>query len=719
MTSNRSVIEAGESPAHTELTDGDEHGDAIPSPEPTVARPRRIRPRPPVQPPLRADLSGSQPIRGRRPGDWYVRIVRQQSHDFDLAGPGHLVATDAAFVPRGPIGRRLQAVKRRVIGKPIPTALEHEERLTKVKALAVFSSDALSSVAYATEEIMKVLILAGIAALSLTLPVAFTIVVLLTIVVVSYRQTIRAYPSGGGSYIVAKDNLGQLPGLTAAASLLADYVLTVSVSVAAGVVALTSLEPALLPHKVALSIGAVTLITLANLRGVRESGTIFAAPTYAFIVIMFALIGYGLVRLATGGLSYTAPESAVPAEARATTLFLLMAAFAQGCTAMTGTEAISNGVSAFRKPESSNARATLAAMGVLLATMFLGLTFLAQRIGVRPAEESVLSQVGRTVFGQGPIWVALQIATAVILLLAANTAFADFPRLASILAQDGYVPRAFRSRGDRLAFSAGIVCLAALSAGLLVVFGGSLDHLIPLYAIGVFTSFSLSQTGMVVHWLKSREPNWQRSAVINGVGATATGIVTLVIAVTKFSHGAWLVMILIPLMVLGFQKIHGHYVRTTAELAADTQPAAVPQATTMVVPIAEINRVALRTLAYATSLSDDVIAVHVASDQADLDRMRAEWDDSNPGVDLVLIESPYRSVVVPLLHYLDEVAAQRPGATLTVILPEFVARRWWEHLLHNQTALRLKASLLLRPNTVVTSVPYHLERRAYREAGGP
>lgn len=653
---------------------------------------------------------GKEQVRGQHPGDRYVRVVRPQSEDFEHAGPGHLVATDDAFAARGSIGRRLQRTKRVLIGTPIKTAKEHEERLTKVKALAVFSSDALSSVAYATEEIMKVLVLAGAAAFSLTLPISFVIVILLAIVVVSYRQTISAYPSGGGSYIVASDNLGTLPALTAAASLLTDYVLTVSVSVAAGVLALTSLEPALLSHKVLLSVGAVALITVANLRGVRESGSIFAIPTYVFIILMYGLIGYGVYRVATGGMHYAPPDPVVPVGSRSVALFLLLSAFAQGCTAMTGTEAISNGIPAFKKPESSNARTTLVAMGVLLATMFIGLSYLAQHLGVRPAEESVLSQVGRTVFGKGPIWVALQIATALILILAANTAFADFPRLASILARDGFVPRAFRSRGDRLAFTVGIACIAVLSSLLLVVFGGSLDHLIPLYAVGVFTSFTLSQAGMVVHWRRERSSNWRRSALVNGVGAVATGLVTLVIGVTKFAHGAWLILILIPLLIVGFQAIHGHYARATKELAAQTplDPDAIDHA--IVVPIAAVNRVARQTLAYARSLSDNVIAVHLTDEEAEVSRMRAAWNELGTDVQLIIIESPYRSVVEPLLHYLDEIERQRPGAMLTVVLPEFVARHWWEQLLHNQTALRLKAALLFRPGTVVVSVPYHLER---------
>lgn len=649
-------------------------------------------------------------VQGQRPGDKYVRVVRHQSGRFSQAGPGHLVATDRAFEARGTLARRFQRAKRVVIGSPIASAQEHEQRLTKVKALAVFSSDALSSVAYATEEIMKVLILAGAGALSLTLPISIVIVTLLVVVVISYRQTIAAYPSGGGSYIVASDNLGELPGLTAAASLLTDYVLTVSVSIAAGILALTSLEPALLTYKVELALGAVVLITVANLRGIRESGSIFAIPTYAFVVLMLSLIGVGLYKVFSGDLNYVAPETAIPTGSRSVALFLLLSAFAQGCTAMTGTEAISNGVPAFKKPEPQNARTTLVAMGLLLGVMFIGLSFLAQHIGIRPAEESVLSQVGRTIFGRGPIWVVLQFATALILVLAANTAFADFPRLASILARDGYLPRAFRSRGDRLAFSVGIIALAIMASALLVIFAGSLDHLIPLYAVGVFTSFTLSQSGMVIHWKRLNGTYLSHAGIVNGGGAIATGIVTMVIAATKFTHGACIVLILIPLLIVLFKAIRGHYDRSDLELAAYTPLDAREIEHVIVVPIAATNRIARHTLAYARSLSPNVTAIHVANDDEEIAAMRESWEALGSDVQLVIIESPYRSVLPPFLRYLDEIERANPRSTITVVLPEFVAHHWWEQVLHNQTALRMKASLLFRTNTVVISVPYHLER---------
>jgi amino acid transporter len=649
-----------------------------------------------------------QAVQGVRPGDRYVRVLRPPHVERLAGGPGLFVRR-----PRESDHGVMHRVRRLLIGRPIATEHEHEERLTKVKALAVFSSDALSSVAYATEEIMKIAVLGGVAALSYTLPISLVIVALLIIVVASYRQTIRAYPSGGGSYIVASSNLGPLPGLTAAAALLIDYVLTVSVSIAAGVLALTSLSPGLRPYVVELAVGAVILITIANLRGIRESGSIFAIPTYAFVLLMYGLIAWGLFRLGHGGMQYTPPASALQPGARSVGIFLLLAAFAQGCTAMTGTEAISNGVPAFKKPEAANARITLVAMGALLGTMFIGLSFLAQHLGIRPADESVLSQVGRTVFGKGPIWVALQIATALILILAANTAFADFPRLASILAKDRYLPRAFQFRGDRLAFTMGIGTLAFLSATLLVIFKGSIDGLIPLYAVGVFTSFTLSQAGMVVHWRNVRGPGWRKSAIVNGIGMVATGIVTIVIAATKFLHGAWLVVVLIPLFILLLRAIHNHYVHLEASRRAETPLKPQEIVVRAIVPIADLGVQAKQAVAYASAVTKDnahVVAVHVTDDLDAAEAMWRGWDAWAPGPHLEIVESPFRSLMGPLLAYVDEIKADYPHDTITVVLPEFVSSHWWEQLLHNQTSLRIKAALLFHPGIVVTNVPYHLGR---------
>ncbi|MEA2639654.1 MAG: hypothetical protein QOF51_1048, partial [Chloroflexota bacterium] len=658
------------------------------------------------------ELEWRETVRGVKPGNRYVRITHTS---FARTGRGRIVSKPGYDQPSAGPGLLFNRLKRVLVGQPIPTAREAHERLTKVKALAVFSSDVLSSVAYATEEIMKVLVLAGVGMLSLTWPISIIIVVLLGIVVVSYRQTVQAYPSGGGSYIVASDNLGMLSGLTAASSLLIDYVLTVAVSVAAGIAAITSLMPDLLPWTVPMGVGAVLLIMLGNLRGIRESGTIFAAPTYAFVLAMYVMIAFGLFRLWRGDWTYVPAASVLTPGNQSLGLFLLMAAFAQGCSAMTGTEAVSNGVPAFKPPEWKNARATLVAMGALLGSMFLGTSFLAVHMGILPAtDETVVSQLGRTVFGTGPMWGFLQVTTMLILVLAANTAFADFPRLSSILARDRFLPRVFQFRGDRLAFSTGIFALSGLSILLLIVFRGSVDALIPLYAVGVFLSFTLSQAGMVRHWRRERGRNWRRSALINGTGAVATGIVALVIATTKFVHGAWLVVLLIPLMIAALSAIHSHYVRLERARRAETPTPSQRITVRAVVPVADLGAEDHAALAYARAIAADeqhVIAVHVADDPQAADGLRAEWEESGPGAELVIIESPYRSLLGPLLAYIDALQATHPDETITVIVPEFVPSRWWEHLLHNQTALRLKAALLFHPGIVVANVPYHMSEK--------
>jgi amino acid transporter len=666
------------------------------------------------------DLEWRETVQGRRPGDRFVRVAKHKG--FARLRSGYLVPRPGTGEPTRGVGLALARAKHALLGSPIPTAREAHERLNKLRALAVFSSDALSSVAYGGEEIMKVLILVSVGALSLMLPISLVIVVLLAIVVLSYRQTIKAYPSGGGSYIVASDNLGMFPGLTAAGALLIDYVLTVSVSVAAGVAALTSMVPDWLPYTVPMAVVAVVLITLANLRGIRESGTIFAAPTYLFVGMMYLLIGIGLFRLMTGDYVYSPADSVRQAGAQSLTIFLVLRAFAQGCSAMTGTEAISNGVPAFKAPEAANARATLVWMGVLLGTMFFGMNYLAAHMGILPAsDETVLSQVGRVVFGTGPLYILLQIATALILVLAANTSFADFPRLSSILARDRFLPRMFQFRGDRLAFTTGIAALALLSIVLLIVFNGSVDQLIPLYAIGVFLSFTLSQSGMVVHWRRLRGANWRRSALTNGLGALATAIVTAVIAVTKFADGAWLVVLLIPLLIGGFYAIHTHYRKLDGARRAETPLLPEEVVVRVVVPVAEVNVPARQALAYARAIAPDdghVVAVHVTDDVAEADTLCRQWEEWEPGVELLIIESPYRSLTGPLLAYIDALKETHPHDTLTVIIPELVASHWWEHLLHNHTALRLKANLLFHPGIVVANVPYHLASRPAASVGG-
>ena len=834
-------------------------------------------------------------VKGSRPGDESVRLVPPRQRAFRRVRGGLLEATKVTLIPRNSSER----LKRLLIGEPIATAQAEHERLTNFKALAVLSSDAISSVAYATEAILITLVAAGSGNLGVTLPISFAIVGLLAIVAISYRQTIPAYPNGGGSYIVAKDNLGTLPGLIAAASLMIDYVLTVAVSVSAGVQALATLFPTLSPTLVIITIDVVLVmvITIVNLRGLRESGTIFAIPTYIFIVSALLLIAVGCIKSfliqhqpIIGHYQYVAAIEPL-------SVFLILRSFAAGCSAMTGVEAISNGVPAFKKPETRNAAITLTWMATILGTLFIGLTLLATsyHIEANPAgNPTVIGQIAQQVF-TGPLffmYLVFQFATLLILVLAANTSYSDFPRLASLLARDDFLPHQFAFRGDRFAFSIGITFLAVLAGLLLIVFRGNTTQLINLYAVGVFISFTLSQSGMVRHWwrLRREQKGWQRSMVINGIGALTTLLVALVIATTKFLEGAWIVVVLIPLLVLMFTGISHHYkyveheritslplhpqdirhrlIVPIAELnhaskqalayarsispqvtavnvavnrrKADALRAAwdewqtslsahelssldiidpgnreppyplldyfdlahrTPQATPpswsqllplldyfdavhqqypeetltvvlpevvesslrrlfyspkilrlkatlffrqdvvvtnvslhqrastgniptlpkevrhrFIVPIAELDRAAMASLAYARSTSPHVIAAHVAIDAHEVEVVRSKWEDlqkqipKEEGVQLVVIESPYRSLARPLLTYIDTVQELHPEETLTVILPEFVVAHWWEYPLHNQTAVRLKAALLDRPSIVVTDIPRHLRR---------
>jgi amino acid transporter len=590
----------------------------------------------------------------------------------------------------------------------MPLAQARHERLRKRVALAVFSSDALSSVAYATEEILLVLVLAGTSALAVSLPIAFAIIGLLAIVTISYQQTIHAYPNGGGSYIVARDNLGDVPGLVAAGALLVDYVLTVAVSVAAGVAAITSAFPALQTHKVALGVACVATIAFANIRGVRESGRVFAVPTYFFLLSFAVLLFGGTYRVLTG--TVPAAEEVVPA-AHPLTWFLVLRAFSSGCTAMTGTEAISNGIPAFRTPESRNAAVTLGWMAVILATPFVGITVLAVTLGVAPREaETVVSQIARRLFGSGVVYYAIQAATALILVLAANTSFADFPRLSSLLARDRFVPRQFANLGERLVFSNGILVLATLAAILLVLFGGDTHALIPLYAVGVFVSFTLSQGGMVRRWWRIRGPRWHGRLAVNGIGAMATGIVAVVIAVTKFAHGAWIVILVIPLLVLVFLAMRRHYDEVAAQLSLDGWEGPRVMEHTVLVLVGDVHRGVVRAVQYARTLAGTapVRAVFVETDPARTARLEQKWGTWGQGVPLIVLTSPYRSLIGPFLHYVDSLQNRNPNLVVTVVLPEFMPRRWWQHMLHNQTALVLKGALLFRRNTVVTDVPYLL-----------
>ena len=674
----------------------------------------------------------------------------------------------------------MASLKRLLVGTPIRTARLAHERLTKKTALAIFASDALSSTAYATEQILLVLAAAYVAgqtdAFSRVVPISIAIAVLLVIVAISYRQTIHAYPSGGGAFIVAKENLGTLPGLVAGASLLVDYVLTVSVSVAAGVEAITSAMvgtrfAGLHNHRVWLCLFFIAFITVANLRGVREAGSLFAAPSYAFIFSFLCLIGYGLVRYYLNPGIVPAPNDAdlkiaEGYHAQPLNLLLLLGAFANGCAALTGIEAISNGVQAFKQPESKNAATTLSWMAALLITMFLGASLLTRLFNIHPLEhETVISQIARIVF-VGPLgwfYYLVQATTAAILILAANTSFAGFPRLSSLLARDRFLPRQLANLGDRLVFSNGIVLLAVFSGALVWAFRGDTSRLIPLYAVGVFLSFTLSQAGMVVHWWREgnmlrgmreaaalstpvatatqsrsenelagklkarrlmteaprsmpeveqlqRKSHWKKYLVINGIGAISTFVVLMVFILTKFMHGAWIVVVLIPLLVVMFLRIHRHYFEVAQQLSTEGLEGLRPIRHEVIVPISGIHRGVIAALEYAKSIAPHhVTAVYVNLDEESTQKLREKWQQWGSGVNLVVVASPYRSLLRPLLNYIDRVKRSSPGDVITIVLPEFVPAKWWQNLLHNQNTLFLKGALLFKRGVVVTNVPYHLE----------
>ena len=766
---------------------------------------------------------------------------------------------DQAFTE--PSGGRI--FKRLLFGRPLATEEAGHQLLPKSLALPVFSSDALSSVAYATEEITIVLIAAGAVALRYVTPIAVAIAALLIIVVASYRQTVRAYPSGGGAYIVSRENLGETPGLIAAAALLVDYVLTVSVSVVAGVAAISSAVPTMAEHRVLLSILFVVFITVMNLRGVKESGVLFAVPTYAFIASIYVMLVAGFIDCLGGCPTAARPDVPIEATVGGVTVFLLLRAFSSGSTALTGVEAISNGVPAFRRPQARNAAQTLAIMGAISVTMFLGISYFARVFNVVPVSEelvehgveykTVVAQIAQTIFGEGFFFYVVQAATAMILILAANTAYQDFPRLASILARDRYMPRQFMNRGDRLVFSNGIVALAVFASILIWTFDAQVTRLIQLYVLGVFTSFTLSQSGMVRHWLKTREPAWKRSAVINAVGAVATLVVLVVVTATKLTHGAYIVVIAIPLIVLGFRGINRHYASVAAQLRRRTDRPRPLVGTRAVVLVPRLDRAVMRALGYARmfrptdiralfvgeeneaaglrvdwgrrrittrlevrhggdladsvrayvreierrsdefvtvivpetfkgrglvhylrgrrelmlkaamlfepqvvltdvpTLEDDpherevsgpivpvrnialvlVSAVHNATLQAieyakatnpsevraltfnvddrETRRVMEEWAKLGADVPLEVVDSPYRDIARPLVRLARQIREAGPGTVVTVIVPEFVVRRWWHQFLHNQSALSIKAALLFEPGVVVTSVPFHLE----------
>jgi amino acid transporter len=675
-------------------------------------------------------IGGRRPLKGRKPADRRVRVERPHAPYFRYMGPGQLVAKPAANVALTPGGRLVGRVRAVIFGRPLSTEEEIGERLNKTKALAIFSSDAISSSAYATEEILRVLLLAGASALFLSLEVSIAITVLLAVVSISYRQVCRAYPNGGGAYIVAKTNLAPIFGLIAAAALLIDYVMTVAVSTAAAIAQIQSVIPQAYDYRIEIAFVSISLITIANLRGLRESGNIFAVPTYLFVVLALGIVVIGLINIIGGTVVQVPPVDAVPFpppnHLEPIGILLLLKAFAGGSVALTGVEAIANGVPAFKPPEAKNAANTMTAMSILLGVLFVGLTLFAVQYGLRPTlpgGPSIVALAAGAAFGNGSVlFVTFAASTALILFLAANTSFNAFPRLAAILAEDGYMPRQFSFRGDRLAYSWGIVLLAAVAFLLLFAFGGDTHSLIPLYSVGVFVCFTLSQIGMVKHWRSVRETGWRWRMVVNAAGAVLTAVVLIVVVSEKFVDGAYLVVILVPTLVAMMLFIKQQYARSIREVAVS--PDIVVQAPhreeRVVVPIPGLNRAVVQAINVGRSISDDVRAVYISDDPEAAAHLRADFERQVPGVPLVVVESPYRTLVGPLLAYLDVLDAAWPPdkhAPITfVVIPEYVARSWWERILYNQSAKRLRTVLLGRPHTVVVAVPYRREDPALFEA---
>ena len=665
-------------------------------------------------------IGGRRPLTGRKTGDRRIRVERPHAPYFRYAGPGQLVAREAASAPRTPAGRAFARVRAVVFGRPLASEAEIEERLSKKKALAIFSSDAISSSAYATEEILRVLIVGGAAAMLLSIEVAIAIAVLLAVVSLSYRQVCRAYPNGGGAYVVARTNLAPIFGLIAAASLLIDYVMTVSVSTASAIAQIQSVVPAAYDYRIQIAFVSIGLITVANLRGLRESGNIFAVPTYLFVGLALAIVVIGGWQIVTGTAEpLPAEPTALPLGSEAIGLLLLLKAFAGGSVALTGVEAIANGVPAFKPPEAKNAANTMSVMAILLGILFIGLTVVAIGYDLIPTEAggpSIVALASQAVFGEGsPLSVLFATSTALILFLAANTSFNAFPRLAAILAEDGYMPRQFAFRGDRLAFSWGIVLLAAVAFGLLWAFGGDTHALIPLYSVGVFLCFTLSQSGMVRHWLRVREPGWQWRLAINAAGGVLTAVVLGIVVFEKFADGAYLVVILVPVLVGMMLFIARQYARSKRELTVKSDTIVGPplREERVVVPIPGLDRAAVQAINVARSIDDDVRAVFISDDPADAARVREDFERQIPGVPLVVVESPYRALAGPLLAYLDVLdlawPPDKPEPITFVVIPEYVAKSWWERLLYNQSAKRLRSMLLGRPHTVVVNVPYRRE----------
>lgn len=699
------------------MKDGNGTG-AWPDEEKPSARtaPRKINP----------DLVVSEIQRGTRPGNVYVRLRRAHHHVFRKVGPGHFVATPESDVPTNAFERVYRALKRVLVGPPLATAEEAHQRLGKVKALAVFGSDAISSSAYATEVMLIVLMVAGNAALGITFYTSIAIAIMLSLIAFSYRQTVQAYPQGGGSYRVSRENLGMGAGLVAAAALLIDYVLTVAVSIVAGSAAVVSaliasgygdalkaLEATLPPFfnlNVLLSLFFIGMMMLGNLRGIRESGTLFAIPTYAFIVSLSVVLLSGMFQWLTGTLRPAAPPPPLPIV-ESLSAWLILRAFSAGAVAMSGTEAIADGVPAFQPPESKNAATTLTVMATLLGAFFLGLSFLATRLGLVPGEETIVSQVARAVLGTSWLYFGFQIATTGILVIAANTAFADFPRLASVLARDNFMPHQFLFRGDRLAFSVGIFALGGIAAFLVVLFRGHVDSLIHLYAVGVFLAFTLSNLGMVIRWRQVATPHWQTHAAINSIGAGLSAITLVIIATTKFALGAWIVVVLIPLIVSFFLFVHSHYTHVAEQLRVvpgQLPPPRIEQQ--VIVPIHDVNYASLRAIAFARTICSNIIVLHIATDSEHAERVREKMRAYAPDLKLILVESPLRAFIRPLVNYVNAVRSQCPDVFVTIVLPEFITAHWWERFLHNRTTAQLQREFERHPNVAVVLIPYLLER---------
>jgi amino acid transporter len=670
-------------------------------------------------------IGGRRSLQGRKPGDKRVRVDRPHAPYFRYTGPGQLTAKEAASIPTTPGARLIHKIRGIVLGRPLHSEEEAGERLSKVKALAIFSSDAISSSAYATEEILRAFMLAGaaMAAFTFAIPVSMAIALLLGVVAFSYRQVCIAYPTGGGSYSVSKANLGRIASLVAASALLIDYNLTVAVSTSSAVEQITSAVPALAPISVGIGVAAIALITIANLRGLREAGNIFAVPTYLFLGSAFLMIGMGVFRIVVlHDTRAPSPEaiSAVSDTTQAVGILVLLRAFSSGAVALTGTEAIATGVPAFKPPEARNAATTLMVMAAVLGVLFVGITFLASSFGILPVDEpvkkTVISQVAAVVFGGSSIGFYLfQAFTALLLFLAANTSFNAFPRLGAVLAMDGFFPRQFSFRGDRLAFSMGIVALGVIAASLVLIFGGHTHALIPLYAVGVFIDFTIAQGGMVRHWLRTRSPGWRRRLAINAIGCIATAIVAVVVTTIKFRDGAYLVVMLIPILVALMLFIRREYDDQEQELHVrdDLILEGPHREQRVVVPVNGINRAVFQAVNFGRTMSPDIRAVFVTEDPDAADAMRERWERQVPGVPLVIVESPYRAVVSPLLAYLDVLDQAWPpdkeDPITIVVLPEYVPRHWWDRLLYNQTAKRLKAAILGREHTVIADVPFRRE----------